>query len=363
MQLLGEDNIKHKFFSKERRKKFPSFPLNGILVIYCSRLKVSYMSHVTVEQRYTIGVMLQQNYKQIDIANAIGKDKSVVSREIKRNCDNRNGEYRSNLAQRKRDSRQKERKRSKKLTDEVAIIIKEKLEEKWSPEQITNRCKQQGIDMVSHESIYQFIKEDKDQGGVLHKNMRRKKKYRNRIKIKESRGKIKDQKSIKERPLVVDEKTRFGDLEIDLIIGENHKGALITMNDRKSGYAKIKLIKSKNAKQVARAIVKELKPLKQYLHTITSDNGKEFAEHKYISEKLGIDYYFAEPYSSWQRGANENFNGLVRQYFPKKTSFEELTWREVKNVERKLNQRPRKRLGFNTPEEEIYLLTKVAFVA
>jgi transposase, IS30 family len=135
------------------------------------------------------------------------------------------------------------------------------------------------------------------------------------------------------------------------------------MNDRKTGYAKIKLVKSKNAREIAKAIVSELRPFKQYMHTITSDNGKEFAEHKYISEKLNIDFYFAEPYSSWQRGANENFNGLVRQYFPKKTSFEELTWKEVKFVERQLNQRPRKRLGYNSPKEEINLLTKVAFAA
>lgn len=321
------------------------------------------MSHVTEQQRYTIAVMLQQNYKQIDIANAIGKNKSVVSREISRNCDKRNGEYRSELAEKKRISRQKERKRKIKLTDEVATEIIAKLKENWSPEQIANRSKKEGVEMVSHERIYQFIKEDKDSGGELYKSLRKTKKYRKRCTIEDNRGKIKEQKTIKERPKIVDEKTRFGDWEVDLIIGENHKGALITMNDRKTGYAKIKFVKSKNAREVAKAIVNELRPFKQYMHTITSDNGKEFAEHKYISEKLNIDFYFAEPYSSWQRGANENFNGLVRQYFPKKTSFEELTWKEVKFVEKQLNQRPRKRLGYNSPQEEINLLTKVAFVA
>lgn len=321
------------------------------------------MSQVTFEQRYTIGVMLQQNFKQIDIAKAIGKDKSVVSREIKRNCDNRNGEYRSDLAQRKRDSRQKERIRYRKLDETMSEFINEKLAEKWSPEQISNRCKKDNIDMVSHERIYQYIIADKDEGGELYKQKRRKKKYASRLKNKECRGKIKGQTSITERPKIVEEKTRFGDLEVDLIIGENHKGALITINDRRTGYAKIKLMKTKNAKQIAKAIIKELQPLKKYIHTITSDNGKEFAEHAYISKKLGIDYYFAEPYSSWQRGANENFNGLVRQYYPKKTNFEQLTWREIKDVEKQLNQRPRKRLGFNTPLEEINLLTKVAFAA
>jgi transposase, IS30 family len=321
------------------------------------------MSHVTLQQRYTIAVMLQQNYKQIEIARAIGKDKSVVSREIKRNCDKRSGEYRFDLAERKRISRQRERERSSKLTDSVVNEMIAKLENNWSPEQITNRCKKEGIEMVSHERIYQFIKEDKDNGGELFKRLRKKKKYRKRCGTEDSRGKIKDQKRIKDRPRIVEEKSRFGDWEVDLIIGENHKGALITMNDRKTGYAKIKLVKSKNAREIAKAIVNELRPFKNYMYTITSDNGKEFAEHKYISDKLNIDFYFAEPYSSWQRGANENFNGLVRQYFPKKTSFEELTWKEVKFVERQLNQRPRKRLGYNSPYEELNLLTKVAFAA
>ncbi len=207
-------------------------------VIYCPRRKVSYMSKVTFEQRYTIGVMLQQNFKQIDIAKAIGKDKSVVSREIKRNCDNRNGEYRSDLAQRKRDSRQKERIRYRKLDETMSEFINEKLAEKWSPEQISNRCKKDNIDMVSHERIYQYIIADKDEGGELYKQKRRKKKYASRLKNKECRGKIKGQTSITERPKIVEEKTRFGDLEVDLIIGENHKGALITINDRRTGYAK-----------------------------------------------------------------------------------------------------------------------------
>jgi transposase, IS30 family len=321
------------------------------------------MSHVTEQQRYTIAVMLQQNYKQIEIAKAIGKSKSVVSREIARNKDKRNGVYRSDLAQRKYIFRQKEKPRFHKLTGEVIKLIEVKLEDKWSPEQITSWAKTQKIEMISHERIYQYIAEDKKNGGGLYKELRRKKKYRSRIKTKDRRGKIKEQKSIKERPKEVEEKTRFGDLEVDLIMGSNHKGALITMNDRKTGYAKIKLVQSKDAKEIAKAIIKELMPLKNYIHTITSDNGKEFAEHKLISEKLGIDFYFAEPYSSWQRGANENFNGLVRQYYPKKTNFEQLTQKEIRNVEKQLNGRPRKRLEFRSPQEEFFLITKVAFAA
>ena len=321
------------------------------------------MSHVTEGQRYTIEKMLEQGYTQKLIAEVIGKDKSVVSREIKRNRDQRNGNYRSDLAQRKYESRKQEKPKSIRFTQEVKAHVEAKLNEQWSPEQISSTMTQVCGHKVSHERIYQYIIEDKKKGGELHKNLRRRKKYRKRTGAKDHRGKIKDQKSIKDRPVAVEEKTRIGDFEVDLVMGANHKGALVTINDRKTGFAKIKLVKSKDSKVVAKAIVAALKPYKNHIHTVTSDNGKEFAEHKYISEKLGIDFYFAEPYSSWQRGANENLNGLIRQYFPKKTSFEQLSWREIKQVENALNSRPRKRLKYKTPKDEFNSITKVAFAA
>ena len=311
------------------------------------------MSHVTEGQRYTIEKMVEQGYRQKDIAEVIGKDKSVVSREIKRNSDQRNGNYRSVLAQRKYESRKQEKPKAIRFTEEVKAYVEAKLEKKWSPEQISSTMTQECGHKVSHERIYQHIIEDKKKGGLLHKNLRRRKKYKKRIGASDYRGKIKDQKSINDRPVDVEEKTRIGDFEVDLVLGANHKGALVTINDRKTGFAKIKLVKSKDSKVVAKAIVQALKPYKNHLHTITSDNGKEFAEHKYISEKLGIDFYFAEPYSSWQRGANENLNGLIRQYFPKKTSFEQLTWREIKHVENALNTRPRKRLKYKTQKRNL----------
>lgn len=321
------------------------------------------MSHVTVEQRYTIESMLEQGYNQKDISLVIGKDKSVVSREIKRNRDQRNGKYGGDLAQRKYETRKQDKTKAIRFTEHVKKHVEAKLGDKWSPEQISSTMAEECGHKVSHERIYQHIIEDRKKGGELHKNLRRRKKYRKRLGGLENRGRIKDQKSIKDRPVEVEAKTRVGDFEVDLVIGANHKGALVTINDRKSGYAKIILVKNKDSKVVAKAIIKALMPYKDHLHTMTSDNGKEFSEHQYISEKLGIDFYFAEPYSSWQRGANENLNGLIRQYFPKKTSFEELTWREIKKVENALNTRPRKRLNYKTPKKEFNLLTKVAFAA
>lgn len=321
------------------------------------------MSHVTESQRYTIAMMIEQGYRQKEISEVIGKDKSVVSREISRNCDMRSGKYNSKLAQNKYEKRKREKPKEKKFTKEVQYYIEEKLRLQWSPEQISNSCDTNKIKMVSTERIYQHIIQDKKTGGVLYENLRRKKKYRKRIGIAERRGKLKNRLSIHERPKEVDQKTRVGDFEVDLILGANHKGALLTINDRKTGLAKVRLLKSKNAKGVAKAIVKALKGIKEICKTMTSDNGKEFAQHEYVSKKLGLDFYFADPYSSWQRGANENLNGLIRQYFPKKSSFEQLTWRDIKKVENLLNNRPRKRLGYNTPQNKFDFLTKVAFVA
>ena len=334
-----------------------------VQVIYCPRPKVEYMCHVTKSQRYTIEVMLNKGYKQKEIAESIGKDKSVVWREINRNCDKRSGEYRSELADRKSKERLKSKPKQIRFTSAVKSYVKKKLSLQWSPEQISKTPCEEGLEMVSPERIYQYIIEDKKQGGELYKNLRRKKRYRKRLGNQDNRGKIKDRISISERPKEVEQKVRIGDFEVDLVIGSNHKGAIVTINERKTGFTKVRKVNSKNAVEVAQAIVKVLTPYKQICKTITADNGKEFAEHKYISKMLDIDFYFADPYCSWQRGANENYNGLLRQYFPKKSSFDKITWREVKKVEKLLNQRPRKRLGFKSPLEELNLLTKVAFVA
>lgn len=320
------------------------------------------MSHVTCEQRYTIEVMLKQGYLQKEIALAIGKCKSVISREIRRNCDARSGEYRSDLARRKCNDRHKSKTKHIRFTPEVKKYVEAKLKQEWSPEQISKTANTKNIDMVSHERIYQHILDDQKRGGDLYKKKRRQKKYRKRLKIKDRRGQIKNAVNISKRPKVVESRDRVGDLEVDLVVGANHKGAVVTINDRKTGYAKVRHVKSKNSKKVAQAIIRALTPIKEVCYTITSDNGKEFADHELISKALDVDFYFADPYSSWQRGANENYNGLLRQYFPKKTSFENLSYHAVRRAEKRLNNRPRKRLGFQTPEYLFNQLTKVAFV-
>jgi len=319
------------------------------------------MSHLTKEQRYTIGVLLDQNFKKSEIALLIGKDKSVVTRELKRNCDLRNGKYNFQLAQRKYEKRQIEKPKKIHLTLEIKATINTYLFLDYSPEQIVGKCSKTGVDCVSIERIYQYIWKDKNDKGCLYLSLRTAgKRYRKRGSKKDSRGIIPNRKSIEERPKAVELKERFGDLEIDTIIGKNHKGAIVTINDRATGILRMKKIESKESELVKQATIELLQNWKPFLNTITSDNGKEFAKHQEINSALEIDFYFANPYSPWERGANENINGLIRQYIPKSSSFEELTQEKIIEIQEKLNNRPRKRFNFETPNDMFN--QKVAFV-
>jgi IS30 family transposase len=319
------------------------------------------MSHLTSAQRYTIGVMKKEGYSQKDISTTIGKHKSVISRELRRNCDLRTGEYRSDLAQRKYDTRQKNKAKQRLFTEGIKKYVKTELENKLSPEQIVGKAKKLGKSCVSHERIYQYIWADKKKGGSLYEHLRTQgKKYRKRGNSKDKRGKIVGRVDINHRPAIVEKRERFGDFEIDTIIGKNHKGAIVTINDRATGLLKMKKLESKNAEILADKTIKILSPYKELLHTITSDNGKEFAAHKRIAEQLNIQFYFAHPYHSWERGSNENLNGLIRQYIPKKSNFDDFSDEYIQWVEDELNNRPRKRFEFFSPNEIIN--QKVAFV-
>jgi len=317
------------------------------------------MSHITYEQRYTISVMLQQGFSKVYIGNALSKDRSVIGREIERNKDRRSGKYSHELAEKKCRERHKQKVKYKAFTDDIRIHVENLLNDDLSPEQIVGISKKQGKACVSHERIYQYIWQDKKEKGKLHLHLRRKgRRYRKRGACKDSRGIIRDRVSIDQRPAIVEKRTRFGDVEADLIIGKNNKQAIVTVNDRASGMLKMKKIESKESLEVANAINELMEDWKPFLHTLTSDNGKEFASHKDIANNLSIDYYFAHPYHSWERGSNENLNGLIRQYIPKKSDFSELTEEYLKSIETKLNNRPRKRYNFENP---IFVMEKILF--
>jgi len=310
--------------------------------------------------------MLKRGCTQLLIANTIGRDKSVVCREIKRNCDQRSGVYSEDLAQRKYVERQKEKPKKRHFTKEVEKYVKEGLAKWYSPEQIVGIADKEGISCVSHESIYHYIWNDKRRGGKLHKQLRRAgRRYRKRGAAKDRRGLIKGRVDISLRPVEVEARQRLGDLEIDTIIGKGHKGAIVTINDRVSGILRMAKLESKDAGTLAQATIQLLEQWKPYLHTITSDNGKEFADHHTISHELDVGFYFARPYHSWERGSNENLNGLIRQYIPKKTDFSTLDNTFIKYVENQLNNRPRKRHNFESPNtifNQLINQTKVAFI-
>jgi IS30 family transposase len=237
------------------------------------------------------------------------------------------------------------------MTAELIDRIEDYLYQDWSPEQISGWLLGTELLEISHEKIYQHVWENKKAGGDLYTHLRRQsRKYQRRgCNGKTSRGQIRNRISIDARPASVDEKNDVGHWEIDTVIGKGHSGVLITIVERVSLFTVSQRVNSKHADEVAAATIALLTPFKRLVHTITSDNGKEFAYHEKIAEKLSCDFYFAHPYCSWERGLNENTNGLLRQDFPKSTDFKTVSAREVTRVVAKLNNRPRKTLAFRTP--------------
>lgn len=313
------------------------------------------MKQFTELQRYELQAYLQAGIKKDEIAHKLGVHRSSLYRELRRNKWNPSDVYDAAYAQYRYELRKEQRVHSKKFMTYMEARAETMLVQlDYSPEQIVGRCKLLGFPMVSVERLYQWIWADKRKGGVLYRSLRRRgRRHGKRGSKHNNRGCIPNRRDISERPPIVQKRKRWGDLEIDTIIGKNNKGAILTINERKTGWLWMHKLPSKEAKYVAAATVMLLKPYKGWIHTITSDNGTEFADHEYIAKELGVDFYFARPYHSWERGANENLNGLVRQYIPKGTSFEYITQKYIEEITMKINERPRKRLGFLAPKETL----------
>lgn len=237
------------------------------------------------------------------------------------------------------------------ISDSTWLTTKRLLCEDQSPEQISGWLKLcRGIS-ISHEWIYQYIYQDKRNGGCLHEHLRCQKKRRKRYGSYNRGGQIINRVSIDERPAIVDTRSRIGDWELDTIVGKAHKQAVVTLTERKTRFSLIRKVRFRTAENVANAIIELLWPIKEWVKTLTADNGKEFAFHDLIAISLSAKFYFAHPYSSWERGLNENTNGLIRQYIPKKTDFKTITQKKIDAIMEKLNNRPRKCLGFMTPNQ------------
>ena len=302
-------------------------------------------THLSLGERYQIYALIGAEHSINFIARALNRSPSTILREIRRNKSLRG--YRVNNAHKKACAR-----RSNNALSIIAYVwdwVTDKLKENWSPQQIA------GVHGgLSHMSIYRYIWTNKRKGGRLWQCLRRKAKpYRQRL-TAETRGRINDRVSIHERPSIVDARTRIGDWEADTIIGQHHKQAIVTLVERKTGLLKMKRVDNKTAQQVSEAMIELLKPVRLQVKTITSDNGKEFAQHKKVKQKLFSSFFFADAYASWQRGTNENTNGLIREYLPKGCDFRQVSDDEMQDIENKLNNRPRKRLGFKTPMQAFY---------
>ncbi len=307
--------------------------------------------HLTLQERYLINA-----YKSIktqkEIAKMIGVHPSTICRELKRGRGERGRDYWVIQSQKRAEQLQKEKSQKAhfKLTEESGKLIERYLLKQYSPEQIAATLKHKHQKDISYVTIYKYIYINRLSEGDLYKQLRHKGKRRTKYGSRR-KSRIKDRVSIHNRPEIVKQKTRVGDFEIDTIIGKGKKGAIVTMVDRASMYLKLSIPCSKNANIVANEIKRLLYPYKKKIQTITTDNGLEFAQHKSISKALKCDFYFCDPYSSWQRGLNENINGLIRQYIPKGTNFENITKQQIREIENKLNHRPRKSLGWRTPHE------------
>jgi IS30 family transposase len=271
---------------------------------------------LTLEKRYGLKAYMQAGFSISEIAKEQSVHKSTLYREIKRNTGKRG--YRPKQANTKALERRYDSKKRKRLADDLNVRIVYLLRFDLSPEQVSGYLKRNHNIRISHETIYQYILTDKANGGDLYKHLRHaSKKRKKRYGSNDRRGQIPDRVSIDDRPEIVDLKERIGDWEIDTIIGKNHKGALVTAVERKTKFTCIRSIPNKSADIVANALIDMLSPYEGKVHTLTKDNGKEFTQHKKVAQILRTNVYFAHPYCSWERGLNENTNGLIRQYFPK----------------------------------------------
>ena len=314
-------------------------------------------SQITPDERYRLAALRTQHppLSKAEIARQLGRHPSTVGRELRRNAAKHDGAYRPSKAQERTNGRRSRTRRGSTFTARQWMFVEDLLAEGWSPEQISGRLRRDRILSISHETIYKYVWEEKHAGGSLHLCLRqRTKKHRKRYATTERRGRLAGKRHIVERPAAVEKRRQVGHWEIDTIHGSG-RDSVATFVERASGYTLIGKLPNVTAAAFNQRALKLLRRPKRGLRlifrTFTADNGTEFHSHLEIERKTGARFYFATPYHSWERGTNENTNGLIRQYLPKRTSFAALTQWECNAIAQRLNDRPRKRLGFATPTE------------
>ena len=312
---------------------------------------MKHYTQLTQDQRYQIYILMKAAFTQSEIADLIGVHKSTISRELRRNRGHRG--YRPQQAHQFCLDRRQQKAQTR-IAPGTWNLVRQLLHQDWSPEQIHLWLDKEAHIQVSPEWIYQYVLADKQADGTLYQHLRCQKRRKKRYGTYSRRGQIPNQVSIDYRPAIVETRSRFGDWEVDTVIGKQHRQALVTLVERKSKLTLIAKVYRKTAEAVTEAIIRLLKPLATWVHTITADNGREFANHQKIAKALKAKFYFAHPFSSWERGLNENTNGLIRQYFPKKHDFTTITQIQIEKVMDRLNNRPRKSLGIKTPNQVFF---------
>jgi len=304
------------------------------------------------EERYEIAAMRGARMKMEEIAERVGRHRSTIYREVARNRSKYDGKYRAERAQEKTSGRRKRASRNERISQEQWKRVEELLRQEWSPEQISGHLKRKKEMKISHERIYQYVWRDKREGGRLHEHLRGvRKQRRKRYAGKDSRGRMAGKRPITERPASIERRRRTGHWEIDTVLGGRGKDCILTMVERKTGYLLIGKLKARTSEEATRATLDLINGHYGRVKTITADNGTEFHSYRQIEEQSDVKFYFATPHHSWERGTNENTNGLIRQYLPKRQSMANLTQDQCDQIALKINLRPRKRLNFKNPYE------------
>ncbi|MCA1614000.1 MAG: IS30 family transposase [Acidobacteria bacterium] len=307
---------------------------------------------LTPAERYMLAALRRQGLNQSEIARALGRHRSTVCRELGRNSARADGRYRAFTAQERANGRRSRSRRNQRFSAEDFALVDGLLQRLWSPEQVAGHLARSGLLSISHETIYRHVWRDKRQGGLLYTHLRcARKRRRKRYGAYDSRGRLVGKRMISERPEEVEERSHVGHWEADTVMGAGSKDCVVTLVERKTGLVLIGKLQDRTAESLSRRAISLMRRGGRRFETVTADNGTESHGYEGIERRTGVRFYFARPYQSWERGTNENANGLIRQYLPKGMSMAGLTQQQCNAIARKLNTRPRKRLGFRTPLE------------
>lgn len=312
-------------------------------------------TQITSEERYRLAAFRMQGFSQAEMARQLGRAPSTISRELARNRCAYDGHYRPSKAQERTNGRRSRSRRNQHFTEADFALVEQCLLRLWSPEQIAGRLQFGPFLRISHETIYRHIWRDHRLGGDLHLLLRgARKRRRKRYAAYDSRGRLAGKRMIGERPAVIQARTEFGHWEIDTVMGTGSKDCIMTLVERKTGWLLIGKLRDRTTAVLTDRAIDLIRQHTGAIETITADNGTEFHDYKRIEARTGVIFYFANPHHSWERGTNENTNGLIRQYLPKGTSMANLTQHQCTEIAHQINTRPRKRLDYKTPLEALY---------